>query len=116
MPTIRQGFYQPKFRRGTMFNSVKTRHAKIELSVINSDLASFNCNGSITGFVHLPNVGPITVVLDGGYTLGEYKNSDHAVEGISFLCLEVEDADKRAGMNYQAYMQTFKAGFASRMH
>ncbi len=99
-----------------MFNSIEVRSTKVELSVINSDLASFDCNGSVTGFVHLPDVGPITVVLDGGYTLGEYKDPSSAIKGISFLCFAVEDADKRAGMNYQAYMQTFKAGFASRMH
>lgn len=99
-----------------MFNSIEIRSTKVELSVINSDLASFNCNGSVTGFVHLPDVGPITVVLDGGYALGAYKDPASAIKDISFLCIEIECADKHAGMNYQAYMQTFKAGFASRMH
>lgn len=94
--------------------TVKT--TEINLSPLNSELAAFKCNTSVSGFIHLPDSGAVTVVLDGGYQLGAFDCSKCAVKAISFLCIEVEEADKQAGMSYQAYKSAFKAGAASRAH
>ncbi|WP_407226416.1 DNA breaking-rejoining protein [Enterobacter roggenkampii] len=94
--------------------TVKT--TEITLSPINSEIAAFKCNASVSGFIHLPDNGAATVVLDGGYKLGAFDCSKCAVKAISFLCIEVEEADKHAGMNYQAYKTAFKAGSSSRVH
>lgn len=96
-----------------MFN-VKT--TEITLSKINSDLAAFKCNTSVSGFVHLPDNGAVTVVLDGGYELGAFHCPACAVKAISLLCVEVEEAEKNSGMSYQAYKSAFAAGSKSQMH
>lgn len=45
---------------------------ELSLAIVNKDLATFNVNGAISGVVNLPTSGPVTVVLDGGYVLGEF--------------------------------------------
>ncbi|WP_148872644.1 hypothetical protein [Serratia marcescens] len=95
---------------------INVKTTEIALSPINSDLAAFKCNTSVSGFIHLPANGAVTVVLDGGYELGAFHCSKCAVKAISFLCIEVEEADKHSGMNYQAYKSAFNAGTASRVH
>lgn len=99
-----------------MFKSVECKKTEIILSEINSELASFKCNTTLSGVVHLPKTGAITVVLDGGYDLGTFHCPACALKAISFLCIEVEEADKHSGMNYHAYKSAFKAGTASRVH
>jgi hypothetical protein len=44
---------------------------ELNLVIVNKEIATFNING-ISGVVHLPSSGPVTVVLDGGYVLGEF--------------------------------------------
>ncbi|WP_407211507.1 hypothetical protein [Enterobacter hormaechei] len=45
---------------------------ELSLATVNKDFATFNVNGAISGVVHLPSTGPVTVVLDGGYVLGKF--------------------------------------------
>jgi hypothetical protein len=99
-----------------MHRSVEIKRAEIELLKVNADLASFKCNSSVFGIVHLPDSGPVTVLLDGGYVLGEFDCPVCAVKGITYLCLAIDDAEKLSGMNYKAYKQAFKSGSLSRMH
>ncbi|MEA1064708.1 hypothetical protein [Erwinia sp. HR93] len=99
-----------------MFNSIEVKTTEIKLSEINPDLASFKCNSAVSGFIHLPKKNAVTVVLDGGYKLGAFHCPTCAIKAISFLCIEVEEADKKSGMNYQAYKSVFNAGSATRMH
>src|SRR5690606_16033814 len=107
MPLIWQGITQSKIRSTIMF-SIKA--VKVTLSKINSDLVSFKCNSSLSGFVHIPDDGAVTVVFDGGYEFGTYHCPECAVQAISFLCFEIEEAEKKSGMNYQAYKSAFAAG------
>lgn len=61
---------------------------ELSLAIVNKDLATFNVNGAISGVVHLPSSGPVTVVLDGGYVLGEFHCPVCAVRTLAF-CLRV---------------------------
>lgn len=49
---------------------IEVTSIEIGLAIVNKEIATFNINGAISGVVHLPSTGPVTVVLDGGYVLG----------------------------------------------
>lgn len=51
---------------------VSVTTVELNLAVVNKEIATININGAISGVVHLPSSGPVTVVLDGGYVLGEF--------------------------------------------
>ncbi len=73
---------------------------EMDLAIVNKDLATFNSNGAISGVVHLPFSGPVTVVLDGGYVLGEFHCPICAVEHISLLSVNFAEAQNACGMSY----------------
>lgn len=73
---------------------------EMNLAIVNKDLATFNINGAISGMVHLPSSGPVTVVLDGGYVLGEFHCPVCAVKSISLLSLNFAEAQNSCGMSY----------------
>ena len=70
------------------------------LAIVNKEIATFNINGIISGVVHLPSSGPVTVVLDGGYVLGEFHCPVCAVKHISLLSVKFAEAQKVCGMSY----------------
>ncbi|HHK9553118.1 TPA: hypothetical protein ACQZHX_002484 [Enterobacter sichuanensis] len=73
---------------------------ELNLVIVNKEIATFNINGAISGVVHLPSSGPVTVVLDGGYVLGEFHCPVCAVKNISLLSVNFEEAQKSCGMSY----------------
>ncbi|MGA4510527.1 hypothetical protein [Enterobacter hormaechei] len=73
---------------------------ELSLAIVNKDLATFNVNGAISGVVHLPPSGPVTVVLDGGYVLGEFHCPACAVKDISLLSASFAEAQNACGMSY----------------
>ncbi|WP_320730360.1 hypothetical protein [Enterobacter sichuanensis] len=73
---------------------------EMNLATVNKDLATFNINGAISGVVHLPSSGPVTVVLDGGYVLGEFHCPACAVTSISLLSVKFAEAQNSCGMSY----------------
>lgn len=73
---------------------------ELSLAIVNKDLATFNVNGAISGMVHLPSYGPVTVVLDGGYVLGEFDCPACAVKHISLLSMKLAEAQNSCGMSY----------------
>ncbi|HCM9121868.1 TPA: hypothetical protein N5K96_000482 [Enterobacter hormaechei subsp. oharae] len=73
---------------------------ELSLRIVNKDLATFNANGAISGVVHLPTSGPVTVVLDGGYVLGEFHCPACAVKDISMLSASVAEAQNSCGMSF----------------
>ncbi|MBT2103494.1 hypothetical protein [Enterobacter mori] len=73
---------------------------EMRLVIVNKDLAAFNVNGAISGVVHLPSSGPVTVVIDGGYVLGEFDCPACAVKHISLLSVKFAEAQNSCGMSY----------------
>ncbi|MHA0950782.1 hypothetical protein [Enterobacter ludwigii] len=73
---------------------------ELSLAIVNKNLATFNFNGAISGVVHLPSSGPVTVVLDGGYVLGEFHCPVCAVKHISLLSVNFAEAQNACGMSY----------------
>ncbi|HFS8089967.1 TPA: hypothetical protein ACH2JA_002335 [Enterobacter hormaechei] len=73
---------------------------ELSLAIVNKDLATFNVNGAISGVVHLPTSGPVTVVLDGGYVLGEFHCPACAVKDIGLLSASFAKAQNACGMSY----------------
>lgn len=73
---------------------------ELSLAIVNKDLATFNVNGSISGVVHLPSSGPVTVVIDGGYVLGEFDCPACAVKNISLLSVKFAEAQNSCGLSY----------------
>lgn len=76
---------------------VSVTTVELNLAVVNKEIATFNISGAISGVVHLPSSGPVTVVLDGGYVLGEYHC---AVKHISLLSVNFAEAQNACGMSY----------------
>lgn len=64
---------------------IKVTTFEMGLAIVNKEIATFNINGAISGVVHLPASGPVTVVLDGGYVLGEFHCPGCTVKHISLL-------------------------------
>ena len=73
---------------------------ELSLAIVNKALATFNVNGASSGGVHLPSTGPVTVVLDGGYVLGEFHCPACAVKDISMLSASFAEAQNSCGMSY----------------
>lgn len=73
---------------------------EIGLAVVNKEITTFNINGAISGVVHLPSSGPVTVVIDGGYVLGEHDCPACAVKHISLLSVKFAEAQNSCGMSY----------------
>lgn len=83
----------------------------LRLVDINNELALFNCEDSITGVIHtVPS--KTTVVLDGGYVLGQYGCVHKAVDELTNVHIHLHEAEKENG-TYAAYKNAFSAGFAS---
>ncbi|RTO13388.1 hypothetical protein EKN76_13695 [Enterobacter bugandensis] len=79
---------------------VSVTTVELNLAVVNKEIATFNISGAISGVVHLPSSGPVTVVLDGGYVLGEYHCPVCAVKHISLLSVKFAEAQNACGMSY----------------
>lgn len=80
---------------------------ELSLAIINKDLATFNVNRAISGVVHLPTSGPVTVVLDGGYVLGEFHCPACAVKDISMLSASFAEAQNVCGMSYYDHKRQY---------
>lgn len=76
---------------------------ELSLAIVNKEIATFNINEIISGVVHLPSSGPVTVVLDGGYVLGEFHCPVCAVKHISLLSVKFAEAQNACGMSYYDY-------------
>ncbi|MGN7911698.1 hypothetical protein [Enterobacter sp. 22466] len=72
----------------------------MKLTIVNKELATFNFNGAISGVVHLPSSGPVTVVIDGGYVLGEFDCPACAVKHVSLLSVKFAEAQNSCGLSY----------------
>lgn len=83
----------------------------LSLSAVNNELALFNCEDSITGVIHTAPSNT-TVVLDGGYVLGQYGCVHKAVDELTSVHIQLHEAEKESG-TYAAYKNAFSAGFAS---
>ena len=80
---------------------------EMNLAIVNKDLATFNINGAISGVVHLPSSGPVTVVLDGGYVLGEFHCPVCAVQYISLLSVNFAEAQNACGMSFYDHKRQY---------
>lgn len=80
---------------------------EMNLAIVNKDLAIFNINGAISGVVHLPSSGPVTVVLDGGYVLGEFHCPVCAVKHISLLSVNFAEAQNACGMSFYDHKRQY---------
>lgn len=76
---------------------------EMRLAIVNKEIVTFNINGAISGVAHLPSSGPVTVVLDGGYVLGEFHCPVCAVKHISLLSVNFTEAQNACGMSYSDY-------------
>lgn len=79
---------------------VSVTTVELNLVIVDKDIATFNINGAISGVVHLPSSGPVTVVIDGGYVLGEFDCPACAVKHISLLSVKFAEAQNSCGMSY----------------
>ncbi|EKM5721016.1 hypothetical protein WIC93_08045 [Enterobacter cloacae] len=79
---------------------LEVKTIEMGLAIVNKEMATFNINGIISGVVHLPASGPVTVVLDGGYVLGEFHCPVCAVKHISLLSVKFAEAQNVCGMSY----------------
>lgn len=113
MPETRQGIPQLFYEEMNMLGiSIKIT----KLTAINNELATFNCDGQISGVIHSPADGSYTVVIDGGYKLAMHRCPHCAIKAVHNLADQIHDADKSFGMNYNSYKTVFLSGANSRTH
>lgn len=86
---------------------IEVTSIEIGLAIVNKEIATFNINGAISGVVHLPSTGPVTVVLDGGYVLGEFHCPVCAVKHISLLSMDFTAAQNACGMSYYDHKRQY---------
>ncbi|MDF7681230.1 DNA breaking-rejoining protein [Enterobacteriaceae bacterium ESL0689] len=81
------------------------------LLAINGELALFNCEDSIAGIIHT-RPSKTTVVLDGGYVLGQYGCIHKAVDELTSIYIQLHETEKESG-TYSAYKNAFSTSFSS---
>lgn len=86
---------------------IEVTSIEIGLAIVNKEIATFNINDAISGVVHLPSTGPVTVVLDGGYVLGEFHCPVCAVKHISLLSMDFTAAQNACGMSYYDHKRQY---------
>lgn len=86
---------------------IEVTTVEVGLAIVNKEIATFNINGAVSGVVHLPTSGPVTVVLDGGYVLGEFHCPVCAVKHISLLSMDFTAAQNACGMSYYDHKRQY---------
>lgn len=86
---------------------IEVTTVEMGLTIVNKEIATFNINGAISGVVHLPSNGPVTVVIDGGYVLGEFHCPVCAVKDISLLAVNFAEAQNACGMSYYDHKRQY---------
>lgn len=86
---------------------IEVTTVEMGLAIVNKEIATFIINGAISGVVHLPVSGPVTVVLDGGYVLGEFHCPVCAVKHISLLSMDFTAAQSACGMSYYDHKRQY---------
>lgn len=86
------------------------------LQSINSEIALFTCeNDTVSGVIHLPKSGDVTVILDGGYVMGKFSDSILAINAISRLTAKIIDGETEHG-NYHQYKREIMGCTFSLIH
>lgn len=90
----------------------------VDLSImaINKEIALFNCDEKFSGVIHSTSNGTTTVILDGGYVLGEFDCPHCAVTEISLLSANISTGDKAGFGNYRSYKLEFAEGIFKTIH
>ena len=83
----------------------------LKLVAVNQELATFNCENSLTGVIHT-TLSDTAVVLDGGYVLGQYDCTHCAIDALTNAYIKLHDSEKESG-SYASYKAAFNSGFAS---
>lgn len=76
---------------------------EFNLSPLNKSIALFKCQKSLSGVIHVSDENETTVILDGGYVLGEYHSQMCAIKAISLLAVQIADYEKTGFGNYRDY-------------
>ncbi|MEB8217827.1 DNA breaking-rejoining protein [Citrobacter braakii] len=82
---------------------MKIVKVELNLKAVNKEIALFNCEKKVSGVIHSTKNGATTVVLDGGYVLGQFDCPHCAITAISLLAVQVNDGDKAGFGNYRSY-------------
>ncbi|WP_342656819.1 hypothetical protein GKC68_10520 [Pantoea sp. RSPAM1] len=89
---------------------------ELKIEKLSSGFASFNCDDLVNGIVHVPSKDKVTVILDGGFLLGEYCCLEEAILNISRLITKIKLAEMTSGITYKAYQAAFKSGQSLTKH
>ncbi|NUL36600.1 DNA breaking-rejoining protein [Kosakonia sacchari] len=89
---------------------------EFKIKALNKDFASFNCGNDITGIIHVPDKGNVTVIFEGRYVFGSFDCPACAVDAITDLHAELIFANKTFGMDYAEYKVLYKNTSASKVH
>lgn len=76
---------------------------EFNLSPLNKSIALFKCQKSLSGVIHVSDENETTVILDGGYVLGEFHCQMCAIKAISLLAVKIADYEKTGSGNYRDY-------------
>lgn len=89
-----------------MIIKAKVIEVKMGIKKISKDFAYFRCGEALSGLIHTPAKGNMTVILDGGCVLGEFDCVHCAIDAITELSSEIIVSNERNGMDYKAYKKS----------
>ncbi|MFZ3618806.1 DNA breaking-rejoining protein [Leclercia barmai] len=95
---------------------MKVITVNLKIKAINKEIALFNCDEKFSGVIHSTSNGATTVVLDGGYILGEFDCPHCAVTELSLLSANITTGDKAGFGDYRNYKQEFAGRIFKTIH
>lgn len=73
---------------------------KLNLITVSKEFTIFDCEDKVSGVIHTTSDGKSTIILDGGYVLGNFECSHCAVKAISLLAVKICDGEKAGFGSY----------------
>jgi len=89
---------------------------EMELTVVNKDVATFNCGNKISGVVHVTDCGSVTAILDGGYVMNDFHCPGCFAKQISNLTIDIINAESKCGGDYAQYKTSFASNVFKTIH
>lgn len=78
---------------------------ELTLKAVNKDIATFSYDNAVSGVIHTPSASRATVILDGGYVLGEFHCPACALDALKDVQVKLIASEIKAG-TYSDYKKT----------
>lgn len=95
---------------------MKVINVNLNMKAINKEIVTFICDEKFSGVIHSTTEGTTTVILDGGYVLGEFDCPHCAVTELSLLAANIHTGDKAGFGDYRLYKRDYADRIFNTIH